>query len=162
MSRHGDPELTRLNYVLWPDESIGPHTRVDIANEAASTIDSLKRQLADAKRNEERAVARAAELDDWRIAEYRDTQKREAETEADTEATEMRLELKMIALKTKLHTLEAAIRSVRDEGCDIETGEALSSLFALVPVGVAWTGMMPEDAPDEISFVLDLGEGSES
>lgn len=43
--RHGDFELTRLNYVLWPNEDIGPHTRVDIANEAVDEIKRLKVQV---------------------------------------------------------------------------------------------------------------------
>ena len=45
--RHGDAELTRLNYVVYPDESIGPHTRVDIANGAAEEIQRLRARVAE-------------------------------------------------------------------------------------------------------------------
>jgi hypothetical protein len=79
----------------------------------------LKRQLLDAKRNEERVVA-------------------------------------------KLHTLEAAVRAVRD---GYGASGPLSKLHALVPdapEGTTWSGAMPKDAPSEISFVLDFEKDGDS
>lgn len=46
--RHGDTELVKLNYIVFPDKDMKVHTRVDIVNEAAKKlvkVESDKRTL---------------------------------------------------------------------------------------------------------------------
>lgn len=79
---HGDTELIRLNYVLWPDDAIGAHTRVDIANEAIEEIGRIR--------------ARVAALDDL-VKDWIDTAQQQSKLKDTAEARVAELESDRVA-----------------------------------------------------------------
>ena len=59
---HGDPELIKLNYIVFPDPNLGPHMRVDIAREAVAEIERLRAKVANLEEDARSAGEHIEEL----------------------------------------------------------------------------------------------------